>query len=80
MSVLTSSLSHIPLADVPAEMINGARCLAGYNSIAVASDLWRVDDCASAPVFVGLYIVFNLGYNLLVVVVFCMFGFSLVHC
>ncbi|RYY34919.1 hypothetical protein EON62_02900, partial [archaeon] len=57
----------LPISDLPRNLWNGARCYAGINSIQTAGGPFVVDDCASGPAFVNVYILFNLGYNVLII-------------
>lgn len=52
--------SELKVTDIGTNLWYGLRCFAGYSSVAS-------DNCASAPLFLVLYIVFNLGYNLLII-------------
>lgn len=45
-------------------IVNGAKCYIGTNSIVGGS---QPDDCSTAPLFVNLYILFNLAYNVLII-------------
>lgn len=54
----------VPVTQLPSNLWNGMRCYVGINSIMDGS---QPDDCTMGPVFVNVYILFNLGYNVLII-------------
>lgn len=52
--------SQVALGDIGTNLANGAKCLAGINSL-------PSDDCSSAAVYTSGYILANLGYNILII-------------
>lgn len=55
----------VKITDLPTNLWNGMRCYAGYNSITVAdpSSGAQVDNCTMGPVFVNIYILFNVSWR-----------------
>lgn len=74
-------LIAIPLCVPSAQVINmsvdeiipnlkgGLLCWMGINSITEDDDMVRADNCSQAPLFVSTYLVFNVVYNILIVVI-----------
>lgn len=63
--------SNVAIKDLPSNLWNGARCFVGINTITAAEahgDV-KVDDCAMAPVYCSIYMAFNLGYNVLIILI-----------
>nr|CEL70022.1 TPA: Putative chloroquine resistance transporter [Neospora caninum Liverpool] len=65
---------RVPLAELPASLWNGTRCLFGYNTIVTdcgdAGGLQSpCDDCEGAWKYVGMYLGFNLLYNMFIIFV-----------
>lgn len=62
--------SQVPIDDLPQNLWDGARCLAGQNSILhKESSSTHIDDCKMSPVYVCAYIAFNLNYNILIILI-----------
>ena len=62
---------NVPVDEIMPNMYHGLLCWAGINTVTVA-DAGKgqvVDDCAYAPLYVNLYLFFNVIYNFLIVVV-----------
>jgi hypothetical protein len=60
--------------DLPQNLWNGVLCYFGKSTNTcpggVDDDLCHVDDCyLTAPLFVNIYIVFNIGYNILIILI-----------
>ncbi|TYZ59557.1 hypothetical protein PybrP1_009590 [[Pythium] brassicae (nom. inval.)] len=53
-------------ADLPASLADGFKCYMGQNTIV---DGPHPDDCAKATLFVTTYLLFNVAYNLLIVLI-----------
>jgi hypothetical protein len=52
-------------------MVNGAKCWFGINTIMESSEangIWK-DDCADAPFYVNTYLAFNIVFNILIIVI-----------
>jgi hypothetical protein len=59
----------VSLADLPTNLANGAKCFVGISSRSSSNDD-HPDDCYPfAPTFVSLYLVFNILYNILVILI-----------
>ncbi|RHZ13419.1 hypothetical protein DYB26_007602, partial [Aphanomyces astaci] len=54
----------VPPRDLPQNLYDGMRCYMGHNTIV---DGPHPDDCDKATLFVTIYILFNVGYNLLII-------------
>lgn len=71
LSVPSGYSVNVPVEDLGANLWNGTRCYAGVNSIANGTVLHGHalpgDSCAMSPLYVSTYLVFNLGYNILIV-------------
>lgn len=60
---------NMPITEIIPNMKGGALCWMGINSILEDSPGISKDDCSSAPLFVSLYLGFNIIYNILIVVI-----------
>jgi len=56
----------LPVHEIPENFWNGARCYVGKNSI---FDGVHPDTCADAPLYVNVYIAFNVVYNILIIMI-----------
>ena len=54
--------SEVPVGDLPTNLWRGVLCFVGRSSV-------DTDNCGPAPYFTSLYILFNLGYNVLIIMV-----------
>jgi hypothetical protein len=54
--------SNIGVEQVPQNLLDGASCLAGVNTL-------PSDDCAMSPIFVSVYLFFNVIYNVLIILI-----------
>lgn len=54
----------VPISDIPSNLWDGLLCFFGVNSVTTGP---YMDDCALAPRYVSLYIVFNILYNVLII-------------
>lgn len=52
--------SNLPIDQIGTNLWQGLKCYAGFNS-------QPSDNCGLAPLFVTVYIIFNLGYNILII-------------
>jgi uncharacterized membrane protein len=50
-------------------MYEGFLCWFGMNSIAIAEGSLQVDDCTMAPLYVNIYLFFNVVFNVLIIVI-----------
>lgn len=62
-----ASQPAIDAKDLGTNLRNGALCYAGINSVTTNSTGQQIDDCHMGPVFVNVYIMFNLAYNVLII-------------
>jgi len=73
MAIPSAYASQIPVSDLPDNVLNGIKCYVGDNSILhdykVGSEVIGRDHCAMAPLFVNLYIAFNVLYNILIILI-----------
>jgi drug/metabolite transporter (DMT)-like permease len=58
--------SNLSVNDIPKNLWDGARCYVGINSILTGSN---ADNCHWGPLFVNIYMFFNLGYNILIILI-----------
>lgn len=58
--------SNVEIPVLGTNLWDGARCLAQKNSIEGGS---HPDDCAMAPIYVSIYLVFNITYNILIILI-----------
>lgn len=67
-----ASSPPVAIPDLPESLWDGMKCYVGINTITCGdgspSDCVP-DDCARAPLFVNLYLLFNQGYNLLIILI-----------
>ena len=60
----------VPIPELPANLWDGLRCYAGYNSISCTDDSCTPDNCfPNAPTYVTIYLFFNQLYNLLIILI-----------
>jgi len=59
-------LAGVPVGDIGQNLADGMRCLGGHNSILNGT---KPDNCGVAPAYVSIYILFNLGYNVLIILI-----------
>lgn len=64
LAIPSAYASDIKIQDIPKNIWDGARCYAGYDTILTGKN---ADDCHHASLFVTLYIAFNVGYNILII-------------
>lgn len=69
MALPTAVATALPLEEVPRNVINGFKCYVGVNSVQEPAEHLVVDACGTAPYFVTAFIVFNLVYNVLIVII-----------
>jgi hypothetical protein len=71
----------LPLSELPTNIIDGFWCYLGFNSMDEAKihamneenpgsgSNMVVDQCGMAPIYVSIYMVFNMAYNVLVILI-----------
>lgn len=61
---------HLPLDQIPTNTYNGWRCWLGESSVFPGDPSGMPPDhCGTAPLYVSMYILFNVIYNILIIVV-----------
>jgi hypothetical protein len=60
---------HMGLSDILPNIVGGMKCWLGINSIMEDTSFGSKDDCSQAPLFFTLYLIFNIIYNVLMVVI-----------
>jgi len=69
LSVPSAYASQLTVEQLPDNIWGGAKCYAGFNSVKEThGDIW-VDNCYMAPIYVSLYIFFNVLYNILIIMI-----------
>lgn len=61
-----ASSPPVPIPDLPSNIWGGLKCFVGINTI---TDGDFPDDCANAPAFVSIYLIFNQLYNILIILI-----------
>eukprot|EP00633_Aureoumbra_lagunensis_P002653 CAMPEP_0197300146 /NCGR_PEP_ID=MMETSP0890-20130614/47716_1 /TAXON_ID=44058 ORGANISM="Aureoumbra lagunensis, Strain CCMP1510" /NCGR_SAMPLE_ID=MMETSP0890 /ASSEMBLY_ACC=CAM_ASM_000533 /LENGTH=484 /DNA_ID=CAMNT_0042778825 /DNA_START=571 /DNA_END=2025 /DNA_ORIENTATION=- len=78
LAIPTAYATDLSLAEIPTNIMDGMRCFFGINSIGVGytKDEWATngdhrppDNCGTAPYFVSAFLVFNLAYNVLIILI-----------
>jgi drug/metabolite transporter (DMT)-like permease len=63
----------INISELPQNLWDGLLCYGGHNSVTCADDAddgeCSPDDCSSSTLFVTLYLMFNIGYNILIILI-----------
>jgi drug/metabolite transporter (DMT)-like permease len=67
----TAQIQNLPIAEIWPNMVDGMKCWLGINSITEDNNPHNLplDDCSSAPLFVTVYLFFNVVFNFLIVVI-----------
>jgi uncharacterized membrane protein len=66
----SAGLINIPISEIPTNLFHGLLCWGGENSITDNSYAHSgPDNCSTAPWFVSLYFFFNIGYNMLTILI-----------
>eukprot|EP01038_Epipyxis_sp_PR26KG_P006906 gene6906-9458_t len=67
----SAEIINLPIHEILPNMLNGIRCWMGYNSITADNNPYGqpLDDCSMAPYFVTTYLLFNIVYNFLIVII-----------
>jgi len=66
LAVPSAYASSLTPKELPDNMWNGAKCYVGINSITGGT---HPDDCSMAPLYVTLYLFFNVLYNILIIMI-----------
>lgn len=70
LSLPSASMINIPYSEIIPSFYYGSICLMGHNTILETSAAHpRIDNCADGPLFVGIYIAFNVVFNILIIVI-----------
>jgi len=69
LAIPSAYASNITIEQLPANFADGAKCYVGINSILHTTDSVQADDCHSAPLYVTLYLFFNVMYNILIIMI-----------
>ena len=65
----SAEVINIPFDQIMPNMRDGAKCWLGYNTVTDATDVLWKDECGMAPLYVNLYLAFNVIYNILIIVI-----------
>jgi len=70
LAVPSAYASSLTIEQLPGNVWDGAKCYSGHNSVLVdVSKSIKADHCAMAPIYVSLYIFFNVLYNILIIMI-----------
>ena len=69
LAIPSAWASHLSLEQLPQNVIDGAKCYMGINSVFDATPLVPADDCSTSFVYVTIYLGFNLLYNILLIMI-----------
>lgn len=67
----SAQIQNMPISNILPNMYGGMRCWVGINTITADNNPYNqpLDACESAPFFVTTYLVFNVIYNFLIVII-----------
>lgn len=66
----SAAMINLPMDEIWPNFVAGYRCWGGVNTVVEGNDLGLPpDDCAMAPLYVNLYLILNIVYNLLIVII-----------
>lgn len=67
----SASVQGMPITNILPNLYGGACCWLGINTITEDYNPYNqpIDNCSSAPLFVSLYLLFNVLYNFLIVII-----------
>lgn len=67
----TAQVQNTPISEIWPNMVDGMKCWLGINSITEDNNPHNLplDDCSTAPLFVTIYLFFNVIFNFLIVVI-----------
>jgi drug/metabolite transporter (DMT)-like permease len=69
LTVPSSWAINMSTSEIMPNMYGGAKCYFGVNTVVNSKSGLPLDDCAMSPLYVNLYLFFNVIYNILIVVV-----------
>ena len=69
LCVPSAQVINMSVNEIIPNIVGGAYCWMGVNTITENDDMVRADNCSQAPLFVTTYLVFNVVYNILIVVI-----------
>ena len=69
LAVPSAWASNLSVWELPQNVINGAKCYVGENSVFNPTPVTPVDDCSTSFVYVTIYLCFNLVYNVLLIMI-----------
>jgi len=69
LCVPSAQVINMSIDEIIPNLKGGLLCWMGINSITEDDDMVRADNCSQAPLFVSTYLVFNVVYNILIVVI-----------
>jgi len=69
LAVPSGLASNLEVRQIPGNFWDGMKCYVGVNSVYSLDPKVHTDDCSLAPVLVNLYILFNVLYNILIIMI-----------
>jgi hypothetical protein len=71
LCIPSTQVVNMSVADIIPNLVGGMRCWFGINTIDAHNRTGSlvIDDCSTAPLFVNTYLVFNIVFNILIVVI-----------
>jgi drug/metabolite transporter (DMT)-like permease len=69
LCVPSAQVINMSVNEIIPNIVGGAYCWMGINTITENDDMVKADSCSQAPLFVTTYLVFNVVYNILIVVI-----------
>jgi len=73
LAIPAAYASNLTISELPTNFWNGVKCYVGINSITepyyIQGQLIVIDNCHEAPLFVNLYVAFNVLYNILIIMI-----------
>jgi len=69
LAVPSAYASNITPGQLPQNMVDGAKCYVGISSVSEAHGKIHEDHCTMAPLYVNLYIGFNVLYNIFIIMI-----------
>lgn len=65
----SATVTGLAVTDILPNLYGGLMCSFGVNTVTEATSSLHVDECSSGPLFVSIYLFFNIFYNLLIVII-----------
>lgn len=69
LAIPSAYASGLTISELPKNLLDGAKCYVGTDSILHATSSVPADQCHSAPLFVTSYLLFNVVYNVLIIMI-----------